>query len=690
MKHTRYYFLLLILQTFSWAPQGHAKTLTQPWTSEQWRELHRLVPNFGSSSWKGELFKGEVPAYFSQQGHVSPKTEWVAWTQIDGCLRELDILNKVSAYRSSLIKCLSDHNYNISIEQICAHWVRYETYLHLESRITPDDLEDRLCPRLSHFLSVTSNQAVELVFAGPLIDQPASAFGHIMLKFNHKNLTDDGGVSRGGDVTSSVFSFSVAQMRGLLHALSLLFSTGEGQFQFTAWEETKITYTHDEQRVIWTYPLNLKPQEQRELLLHVWSLSHLNGLYQFHSSNCVTMVAWILGLSLNDPHLISGLGWPIAPQALMSRLSSSGRLKYPEIFPPSRWVYGSLVESSKDPNLDPAHRSLLQAEARLRLHDEKGRVHPQERLSSLRQRARLSSDQEDAPPVINTFVKQPLPHRASGLIRMKLGLSLGGSRKGVWDIRWRGQDEGDASDGVSLPDQAWSILRMRGKGDFHSSTPRLILDDLELFKIDQLPRFREGIQPLSWRLRASIAPSFTSDFLIGFTLGKSSDVVIETEKNRTSTEGQVQFKGAPTYPTQWAPSLSETDWTMSFMMGGEVLNSNQSSFSFSKVWHRGAMTASVLNRVSAQVGVLRLYNETQAKISLVPALPAQRGVVSSIIRLWFCCRMNISGSQRQLDPEIKSHWATFLSGRIGGGFTSLDQRYFPHFKELILGLSYQD
>ena len=176
------------------------------------------------------------------------------------------------------------------------------------------------CPA---YLAYTNNHRIEslsLVFATGYLSNPASFFGHILLKFNTQRSAVssallDRSVNFGADVP--------AHENGFKYVFNGLFGGYRASFSHHQFYTFNHAYAENELRDLWEYVLDLKDDEVDQLLAHSWELLGRKYVYYFLNENCAYHMAGLLNLVIEQP-LLPALPWSL-PSALFEKIAAVQR-----------------------------------------------------------------------------------------------------------------------------------------------------------------------------------------------------------------------------------------------------------------------------------------------------------------------------------------------------------------------------
>ena len=138
------------------------------------------------------------------------------------------------------------------------------------------------CPEFSEWFSNINPQSLTLIFPASFINNPASAFGHTLLRINQP----------GQDENSSLIAYSAnfsAQTYGenaLLYAFKGVFGGYAGRFAVAPYYKLVKKYSDMESRDIYEYDLDFTDQETYQLIRHLWELRNTDFTYYYFDENC--------------------------------------------------------------------------------------------------------------------------------------------------------------------------------------------------------------------------------------------------------------------------------------------------------------------------------------------------------------------------------------------------------------------
>lgn len=184
---------------------------------------------------------------------------------------------------------------------------------HLPERI--GTLPRARCPALRSWLDVDAVEALSLVHVSGHFANPASAFGHLLLR------VELGGASglRGLRDLGINFGAVVPPEDGpVVYILKGLFGGYEAGFTDQSFLAHDAVYSATEQRDMWAYHLDLDAEARSLLLHHLWELRRARFTYYFLRHNCAWYLSALLELVLEEP-VRDARPWQL-PSAVFERI----------------------------------------------------------------------------------------------------------------------------------------------------------------------------------------------------------------------------------------------------------------------------------------------------------------------------------------------------------------------------------
>jgi hypothetical protein len=184
--------------------------------------------------------------------------------------------------------------------------------------LTPPDVT---CARFQEWNWHGQIESLSLVFATGYFGNPASFYGHILVKFNTRieiSSTDLLHQSMNYGATVPVHEHA------LVYVAKGLFGGYEGGFSHEQFYRINHVYVENEMRDMWEYELALTPEEVDRIVSHGWELLGNRFVYYFLKENCAYRMAELLNLVIEPPLLPDELPWAI-PATVFENLSAVKR-----------------------------------------------------------------------------------------------------------------------------------------------------------------------------------------------------------------------------------------------------------------------------------------------------------------------------------------------------------------------------
>ncbi len=165
---------------------------------------------------------------------------------------------------------------------------------------------DKRCTNLETWALIDDLDSVSLYLIGGYFGNPASTFGHAVLKFNSGSKTDTNPLF---DVTVGFGALVPENEWSVRYILKGLFGGYSARFLDKYYYAQDLVYSRSEFRDIWDFQLALAPDDRELLVFHVWELLGHNFNYFFLDRNCAYRLAELIELVVDTPVAEAHLGW---------------------------------------------------------------------------------------------------------------------------------------------------------------------------------------------------------------------------------------------------------------------------------------------------------------------------------------------------------------------------------------------
>lgn len=244
-------------------------------TDSHWLKLLHYSKN-SSDIKKGEFF-------ISSEGEYNPLAELKA--TIQGMRESQDIYCRYPARR-------------LWLEKKGIHFPKFE------------------CPDFEAYTRNNEVKSISLIFASGFLGNPASYFGHPLIKFNFKDERSpldllDLAINYGAFTPNDIDPVSY-MAKGAFGGFDAGFTTVDFFFH-------KNNYSELELRDLWEYELKLKQEERDEIVAHIWEMKKAKITYYFASDNCAYRVGELLEMVTGKSFNQRGLPFAI-PVSLFHKI----------------------------------------------------------------------------------------------------------------------------------------------------------------------------------------------------------------------------------------------------------------------------------------------------------------------------------------------------------------------------------
>ncbi|MBN2864524.1 MAG: DUF4105 domain-containing protein [Thiotrichales bacterium] len=201
-------------------------------------------------------------------------------------------------------------------------------FLWLKDKLKSNfSLTEIACSEFMDWQKKAGTDSISVVFASGYLENPASLYGHLMLKFNDSKRSNpllDKSINYGADTPKNENPIS--------YVLKGIFGGYEGVFSQAEFYKNNMLYGEMELRDLWEYRLNLSPQKVALVRAHAYELLNTRFQYFFFRENCAMQIADIVGLVEPDTLYNNSLPW-VLPIDVIEHLEKSSLVAKVNEFP---------------------------------------------------------------------------------------------------------------------------------------------------------------------------------------------------------------------------------------------------------------------------------------------------------------------------------------------------------------------
>lgn len=175
---------------------------------------------------------------------------------------------------------------------------------------------DVSCPSLQEWTRNNTVESVSVIYATGYLANPASYYGHTLLKFN---FADSQGHSKLMDESVNYGAIVDDDPNPVSYILKGIFGGYDGGFSHINFYFHNHNYGENELRDLWEYQLNLPDEATSMLVEHAWEVLGKRYTYYFFRRNCAYRMAELIDVASDTSTLPHWRPWTI-PQSLIQAL----------------------------------------------------------------------------------------------------------------------------------------------------------------------------------------------------------------------------------------------------------------------------------------------------------------------------------------------------------------------------------
>lgn len=176
--------------------------------------------------------------------------------------------------------------------------------------------EKHECEGYDEWTRGQSVKSISMIFASGFLGNPASFFGHPLLKFNFK---DERSPLDLLDTAINYGAFTPPDVSPVAYAFKGIFGGYEAGFTSADFFFHTNNYAELELRDMWEYELDLKPIQIETIVAHLWEMKDAKLTYYFFSDNCAYRMSELLEL-VTDKKFVSRSSPFAVPSSLFHRI----------------------------------------------------------------------------------------------------------------------------------------------------------------------------------------------------------------------------------------------------------------------------------------------------------------------------------------------------------------------------------
>lgn len=217
----------------------------------------------------------------------------------------------------------------------CRFPARY-LWLKKQLQLSDKDLPTATCPDFNKWTFGNEVGSISIVYASGYLENPATYYGHTLLKLNSKNEREK---SKLLDQSVNYGVIVPDKEDPLSYILKSLFGGYDGGFSNASYHFHTQNYGEIELRDLWEYEFNLNRDEVDFVVAHAWEVLNRRYTYYFFRENCAYRLAELFEI-IEDIDIIPSNPFYTLPRSVLQVIAASNRHNEPLIraidFYPSR------------------------------------------------------------------------------------------------------------------------------------------------------------------------------------------------------------------------------------------------------------------------------------------------------------------------------------------------------------------
>jgi Domain of unknown function (DUF4105) len=213
----------------------------------------------------------------------------------------------------------------------CAFIARY-TWLKQRLAFDETRLPSIACERFDRWYADFEAQSITLIFPSAFLNNPASMFGHTLLRVDQKGQTEQTRIL----AYTINYAADVPPDAGMAYPIRGIFGGYRGYFSTIPYYLKVQEYRDIENRDIWEYRLNFTEAQVRRFLMHAWELGNASFDYFFFKENCSYHLLALLDYADPTLHLTDEFLFWTVPADTVRLIASKPALVSSIAYRPSR------------------------------------------------------------------------------------------------------------------------------------------------------------------------------------------------------------------------------------------------------------------------------------------------------------------------------------------------------------------
>ncbi len=212
----------------------------------------------------------------------------------------------------------------------CEYPARYK-WLKSKLKFDGKYLIEQKCGRFEQWMKSLNPNGIRLVFSSFYMNNPASIFGHSLLKINTKREDTQDILDYGVNFAA----LTTGNENPALYAFLGLIGGYKGVYSILPYYIKVNEYNDHESRDLWEYELNFNDEEVNRLMLHLWEMGKSFNWYYFFDENCSYQLLGMLEIARPSLQLTNQFPIWVMPAETIRLVASQENLVAKRIYRPS-------------------------------------------------------------------------------------------------------------------------------------------------------------------------------------------------------------------------------------------------------------------------------------------------------------------------------------------------------------------
>jgi hypothetical protein len=459
---------------------------------------------------------------------------------------------------------------------LCRYPARLEYVLEIRPEIK-SKLPQIKCARYENFLRRTNAAKISLVFSSFYMGNPSSAFGHTLLRVHNQKFAN-----ADSELLDTAVGFAAfpTVTNPVLYAIYGLAGFFPGGFSAEPYYRKVREYNDQESRDLWSYDLNLRPDEIKRMMNLIWEMGSTYVSYYYFTVNCGTLIMDLIDAAAPRLNLRARIPFYVVPSDVVRAANAEPgligkrryrpsvrrqfELRYRALTKEERELFWDVVRQASDTPIkgktDETRVRVLDAWADyIEYTSAKELLSNEPQASALKQKALVARSEIIFPSVpTNTPPEGKAPELAHDVRQASFGVGRSEKFGLIFQTRYRFALHGLTNSDLGLPNNTEiTFFELSGLWT-PEKKPYFYMEDFTLFRVVNLNPWKSYEKPLSFAAGLEMTTSTDPDFYnplsgteYAFAGGFGATIPLWTEKAVFFALARFRLAASPDYRKSW-------------------------------------------------------------------------------------------------------------------------------------------